>query len=99
MVTYQVTAKVENHLSSEYEKYMRDLHIPDVLATGAFASATLQIADGGYYLISYEAVSREALDEYLNEHATRLRKDVIGRFPEGIELTRKEWETIQTWKC
>ena len=98
MVTYAITAKVEPHLASDYEQYMRDTHIPDVLSTGAFESATLQIAENGYYQISYEA-SREALDEYLNEHAARLRKDVIGRFPEGIELTRKEWETIQTWKC
>ena len=99
MVTYEVTAKVGNHLSGEYERYMRDQHIPDVLETGAFTSASFQMSDDGLYQMRYEPASREALEGYLNEHATRLRKDLLGRFPDGIEFSRHEWDLIQTWKC
>jgi len=99
MVTYEVTAKVGSHLTGEYERYMLGQHIPDVLATGAFTGASFHIADGGLYQMRYEADSRESLERYLNEHADSLRKDLIGRFPEGIELSRREWDLIQTWKC
>jgi hypothetical protein len=99
MVTYEVTAKVGSHLTGEYERFMRDQHIPDVLNTGAFTSASFHIAIGGLYQMRYEAESRESLERYLNEDADALRKDLIGRFPDGIEFSRREWDLIQTWKC
>lgn len=98
MVIYEITAKVGSHLAGEYERFMREQHIPDVLATGAFDMAGFTFSDDGYYQVRFRARSREALENYLNEHAPRLRKDFLGRFPEGIELQRREWNPIQTWK-
>jgi hypothetical protein len=98
MTIYEVTARVGDHLSGEFERYMIEQHIPDVLATGAFLGATLDLADDGFYRVSYVARSEEELDTYLNEHSPALRKDLAGRFPDGIELSRKRWTTIRTWK-
>jgi hypothetical protein len=99
MITYEVTAKVGSHLAGEYEQYMTELHIPDVLATGAFQEAAFLMTNDGLYRTTYVAENSEKLEFYLNEHSTRLRKDLLNRFPEGIELSRNEWETIRTWKC
>src|ERR1041385_884192 len=98
MIIYEVTAKVGSHLAGEYERYMREQHIPDVLRTGAFTSASFLFTDDGLYQTRYGAQDREALDRYLDDSAGLLRQDVLKRFPQGIEFTRHEWNLIQTWK-
>jgi hypothetical protein len=99
MIIYEVTAKVGSHLTDEFERYMRDQHIPDVLGTGAFRSASFSVSEGGGYQIRYEAKGPDDLDRYIDESAPLLRKDVQDRFPTGLELTRNVWSTIRTWKC
>jgi len=98
MITYEITATVRNDLCEGYELYMRDRHIPDLLATGKFASATfLRTGDGNRYRIRYEAYGREALDGYLMEHAADLRRHFYETFPEGVTLEREEWEVLAIW--
>jgi hypothetical protein len=97
-ITYEITAVVENDLITEYEEFMTERHIPDLMATGAFASATLSRSSAGRYRIRYEARSREALDEYLANHAQRLRNHLAGAFPAGIEFTREEWEVLAAFE-
>jgi len=98
MIIYEVTAKVGAHLAGEYERFIIEQHVPDVLATGAFTSASLDMTGDGRYRVCYVAEDREKLESYLNEHSTQLRKDFSGRFADSIELTRNEWEVIRTWK-
>ena len=98
MVTYEITATVRADLVGAYERFMRDQHIPDLLATGLFSSATLGRSQPGRYRIRYEARSREALDRYVAEHAPRLRAHLQREFPEGIELSREEWEILKSWE-
>ena len=99
MIIYEVTAKVGGHLSGEYERYMIEQHIPDVLRTGAFTSASFLLGADGLYQARYASQNREALDRYLDETAPLLRQDVLDRFPDGIELARRDWDLIKTWKC
>ena len=97
MVTYEVTAVVRPQLAGDYERYMREQHIPDLLATGAFVAASFSQAGPGRYRIRYEAADRAALERYLAEHAPRLREDFLRHFPEGVELSREVWETLAAW--
>jgi hypothetical protein len=96
MVTYEVTAKVRADLVEQYESYMR-LHIPDVLATGKFVAATFARAPGGHYRARYEAADQQSLDRYLAEDTARLRADFASHFPNGVELSREVWDTLQSW--
>lgn len=93
MIIYEITATIRDDLAAEFEAYMKSRHIPDVLATGAFKSSTFTRCELGRYRISYQT-SREDLDNYLEHHAPRLRGHVVETFPEGVELTRQEWEII-----
>ena len=97
MVTYEITAAVRADLVDAYERFMRERHIPDLLATGHFAAASLGRSRPGRYRIRYEAKSREVLDRYIAEDAPRLRAHLQGEFPEGIEITREEWEILESW--
>jgi hypothetical protein len=97
MIIYEITAIVEQHLIDDYEKYMREQHIPDLLATGYFAAAFLTTAESGRYRVQYHARDRNALDSYLSKEAERLREDFLTHFPEGITVTRENWEILQAW--
>src|SRR6267142_131693 len=96
MVTYEITATVRADLVDAYERFMRERHIPDVLATGHFAAASLGRSRPGRYRIRYEAKSREALDRYIAEDAPRLRA-LHSEFPDGVEVAREEWEILESW--
>jgi hypothetical protein len=97
MITYEITARVPEVLRKRYEAYMREQHIPDLLATGSFAAASISRSPAGLFRIRYEAHDRAALDRYLTEHAQRLRDHFARTFPEGIDVTREEWEVLQSW--
>ena len=94
MLIYEVTAVVEAELVAEYEKYMVEQHIRDVLATGSFSAAYFAGSDG-VYRIGYHCDSREDLETYYTEHAAALRADFAAHFPNGIELSRKELDIIK----
>jgi len=97
MIIYEVTAVVEARLAEAYERYMRQHHIPDVLASGCFHSADFASAAPGRYRMRYEASTDEDLERYLATHAARLRVDAASRFPEGVVLSREVWTAIQRW--
>jgi hypothetical protein len=97
MITYEVTAEVREDLRSRYELYMRDRHIPDVLATGLFVGASFLRADDGRYQARYVFADREAYDRYIATHSARLRADFSSHFPEGVSLSRDVWTVLAEW--
>lgn len=97
MITYEITALVRGAEPSEYERYMRERHIPDLMGTGCFAGATFSRGEGGRYRIRYEAPDVAALERYLGEHAPRLREHFEHRFGAGVQLTRESWQVLERW--
>jgi hypothetical protein len=98
MIIYEITATVRADLIEEYEKYMLERHIPDLLATGFFGGARIARSGENRYRIQYEARDRKALDEYLAAEAARLRADFLAHFAEGVELARENWEVLRVWQ-
>ena len=97
MVIYEVTALVAPALVHDYEHFMREDHIPAVLATGCFRRAAFTRADPDRYRMRYEALSSQDLERYLARHAPTLREDFTSRFPEGVTLSREVWVVLQDW--
>jgi hypothetical protein len=95
MIVYEVYAKVREDLCGAFEQYIVDRHIPDLLATGFFKSASFDSSASGSYRMRYYAATREDLDRYFADEAPRLRKDVAHHFPDGIELSRQEWTVLR----
>jgi Domain of unknown function (DUF4286) len=98
MIAYEVTADVEERQAAAYERYMRESHIPDVLATGSFQSASFERSSPGRYRMRYLARSQADIDRYLETHAAGLRADATSRFPEGVTLSREIWMTVERWE-
>ncbi|MET0753754.1 MAG: DUF4286 family protein [Pyrinomonadaceae bacterium] len=97
MIIYEITAVVRENLVEAYEKYMRERHIPDLLATKYFSAAYFTRTTDNRYRIQYHARDEDVLREYLKTDATRLRADFIAHFPEGVEVFREIWEIAQVW--
>ncbi len=88
MLIYEVTTTVNPGIAADYERYMTERHIPDVLATGYFAAAFFA-KNGNVYRIGYHADSQELFDTYIANDAERLRADFASHFPTGIEVSRQ----------
>ncbi|HEX6280296.1 MAG TPA: DUF4286 family protein [Pyrinomonadaceae bacterium] len=96
-VTYEITAAVSEDLVIAFETFMIGRHIPDLMATGCFSGATFSRSQSGRYRIRYEAHDRESLDKYMLEHAARLREDVLNTFPDGLDISREEWDVLASF--
>lgn len=94
MLIYEITATVDGELTVDYEKYMTERHIPDLLATGHFAAAFFA-RNGNVYRIGYHADTREQFDSYIEIHAERLRADFAEHFPTGVDVKRQVLEIVK----
>ena len=98
MIAYEVAAEMDERLAGRYEQYMRETHIPEVLATGCFQAAVLARASPGRYRTSYVARAQADLDRYLETYTAALRADFAAHFPEGVTLVREVWVTVDRWE-
>jgi hypothetical protein len=96
-VSYEVSISTRPDLSEAFESFMLDIHIPDVLATGAFTEGRFAMLEPDRYRASYLCVSLEILDNYLREHSPRLRDDVTKHFPDGLSIAREQWNVLASF--
>jgi hypothetical protein len=85
MIIYNVTVNIEDDVRDEWVKWMKEVHIPDVMNTGLFleyrmARVMVDEESGTTYSIQYTSASMDDLNEYLEQHAPKLRKDVADRY-------------------
>jgi len=93
MLIYEVTTTIDAGLAAEYETYMTEQHIPELLATGHFAAAFFA-KNGSTYRAGYHSDSQEQLDAYLANDAERLRQDFASHFPQGVEVSRQVLDIV-----
>ena len=80
MIIYNVTINIDLEVEQEWLRWMKDVHIPEVMSTGLFVSSriykVLAEDDGGTtYAIQYTCASMEAYERYRDEHAPRLQAE------------------------
>ncbi|MGN6392618.1 MAG: DUF4286 family protein [Gemmatimonadales bacterium] len=96
MLSYEVTATLDPLQGEEFERYMRERHIPDLLATGCFVAAAFARVAPGRYRMRYEAATPRDLDRYQADHAPRLRAEFSARYP-GVSLEREILTVLERW--
>jgi hypothetical protein len=97
MIRYEVTLEVDSARTAAVAEYMRDVHIPQILATGCFRSIRLERASPTRLRASYTSRRADDLDRYLREYAPALREAFQTRFPLGVALTRETWTEVAVW--
>lgn len=96
-LVFEVTLNVEPEIIDELEIYMVDTHIPEVIATLCFTDAWFG-REGYEFRVSYQT-TRGNFERYLRDHAAGLRQDFAERFPTGIELRRRNWDVIRSFRA
>ena len=80
MIIYNVTVKVHSSISEEWLQWIKEVHLPDVMATGCFTDykivRLLEIDDseGPTYAIQYNAESKSLYNLYIEKHAQEMRQ-------------------------
>jgi len=87
MVLYNITVNIDFDVESDWVKWMKEVHIPNVMATKAFASNKMfkllnevPDANGATYSIQYFANNMAILDDYIANKAPALVKEHMDKF-------------------
>lgn len=100
MFIYNVTSRVDAGIAEEWLAWMREEHIPRVLATGLFTHHRIlhlldtEEADGQTFAVQYYTTTREGYERYLAEHAPELRGEAAERWGEAVLSFRTFMEVI-----
>ncbi len=100
MHIYNVTTNIEESAHEEWLQWMKETHIPEVLATGKFLSAKMcrvlvEEEMGGFtYSVQYTTTDKETLQKYAVEDAPRLRQKALERFGGNSVSFRTEMEVV-----
>jgi antibiotic biosynthesis monooxygenase (ABM) superfamily enzyme len=99
-IIYEVNLFVQRKIEAEYRAWLAE-HIVEILALPGFIDAQCfdvqQEADAEIFTIcvQYRLQSQAALDNYLEQHATRLRAEGVRKFGDRFHATRRVLITTQ----
>ncbi|MEC3964251.1 DUF4286 family protein [Flagellimonas halotolerans] len=100
MLIYNVTINIDESVHDQWLDWMKDKHLPDMLATGKFTHAKMvkvlveEDMGGITYSVQYTTENRDTLEAYYKEDAERLRGDAQKMFPNKFVAFRTELEVI-----
>ena len=100
MIIYNVTINIENDVREEWLQWMKEKHIPDVMATGYFTEnkickVLVEEEQGTTYSIQYTCANMQDLEEYRRDHAPRLQKEVNDKYANKFVAFRTVLEVVQ----
>ncbi|WP_298474413.1 DUF4286 family protein [uncultured Maribacter sp.] len=100
MYIYNVTINVEESVVDSWLIWMKEIHIPEMLATGKFTKALMtkvlieEEMGGKTYSVQYTTDSKETLQKYYQEDADKMRSDVAKRYAGKFVAFRTELEIV-----
>ena len=104
MIIYNVTTNIQESAHEQWLKWMREIHIPEMLATGKFSSARLvkvlveEDMGGTTYSVQFIADSKDTLQRYYDEDAPALRQRSLQLFGDSALSFRTELELISDYQ-
>ncbi|MFM8806808.1 MAG: DUF4286 family protein [Sphingomonadales bacterium] len=90
MYVYNVTIKVAHTIAADWLRWLREEHIPEMIATGCFDKATiLQLLEntdeeGATYAVQYRALHHADYERYLAEFAPGMRQKGLDKWGENF---------------
>lgn len=100
MIIYNVTVKPEAVIAEDWVRWMRDEHMPELLATGLFTGYRLSHlleqdeSDGPTYTAQYFCATAEAYETYIRDWAPVMREKGLARFGGQFTAFRSVMESI-----
>lgn len=100
MIIYNVTVKNDHSISAEWLQWMKEEHIPEIIATGCFTKATmlrlLEIDEneGPTHAVQYFAESKADYNRYIDKFAGELRKKAIDKWGDKFIAFRSVMQVV-----
>lgn len=99
MIIYNVTVTISNEVHDEWLDWMKQVHIPEVMATGMFLNNKIsRVIDSQLeeptYAIQYTCPDMATLHQYQVQHAPALQKDHTDRYEGKFAAFRTLLEVI-----
>jgi hypothetical protein len=101
MIVYSVTVAVDRAIEEDWLSWMRDIHIPDVMATGYFEAYGMQklidldsVGARVTYTINYYCESLDKYKSYRKQAAPKLQDEHTKRYRGRFSATRTLSEII-----
>ena len=93
MFIYNVTVNISDDVHAEWMKWMKEVHIPDVMRTGCFIDSNmlkvLYVEDEGHtYSIQYKFLEMADLEHYQKSFAPGLQKEHSEKFKDKFAAFR-----------
>ena len=100
MFIYNVTTKMDWSIEDEWVKWMQQVHMPAVTASGYLEKPQLvrllevDDVEGPTYAAQYYVVSKASYDEYILNHAPQLRAEAMEKWGNKFISFRSLMEVI-----
>ena len=101
MFVYNITSKVDHEIVEKWLQWQKQIHIPEILATGLFFEhrfyklADHKEDDGETFAIQFLCESRLQYDAYLQHFAASLREKSLMKWGDNIVSFRTLLESVQ----
>ena len=101
MFIYNITTKVDHAILNEWLQWQKEIHIPDIMATGFFTEhrfyKLLEHDDheGEIFVTQFLAASKEDYDIYTQQHAPQLQQKALIRWNDKIASFRNLLQNVQ----
>lgn len=100
MILYNVTVNVDRSVATEWLQWMKEVHIPEVMATGLFDHYRLMKlhneveGEGDTFAIMYYLPSLDHYNTYELNHASALREKHTARYKDKFVAFRSLLEEV-----
>lgn len=104
MILYNVTVKIMTAFREDWEKWMRDIHIPEVMDTECFTEYKMSRIlgedenEGVTFAIQYLSPSMGKFQEYQQKYAKKLQADHTKRYEGKYVAFRTLMEVVEQGK-
>lgn len=99
-IIYNVTTKPDPRVAGDWVRWLRQVHIPDMMSTGCFTHTVflrlieVDDTDGPTYAVQYHCESKEKYQRYLERYAPVMRKQSIDQWGDSIVSFRSVLEQV-----
>lgn len=100
MYIYNVTTKVAHAIHTDWFHWMKNVHIPAVMASGCFSHFQFvrlletDEEDGLTYAVQYHAPTKANYNAYIEQFAPELRKETIEKWGNQIIAFRSIMQVV-----
>ena len=98
MILYNVTVNIEQDVEMEWLEWMKEVHIPNVMATGIFFDQKiyrlLNEEEGSTYSFQYFAKSLEDVNVYFEKYAPSLVQEHLDKYKDKHVAFRTVLESV-----